>query len=167
MNRKTKGFTLLELIIAMAVLLIVMVPMFNIFFYSSRNNALAYHIKTATLIAQQRIEEFVGLKVDFEVTSVGYGVLLGGENQIKSFLNEYYNESSSDPALFLMTDGVYTIEAGVEPAGVATAVPGGGITVTGENNLPLVSITVSVSYDGSVLCTQNVLINAAPGGIIN
>jgi prepilin-type N-terminal cleavage/methylation domain-containing protein len=63
-NKTKKGFTLLELIIAIAVLAIATVPIYNMFMTSNRFNAQSHKLSVATFTAQMRMEELVGLNLE-------------------------------------------------------------------------------------------------------
>lgn len=55
------GFTLLELVVAVSLLMVVMVPVLGMYVTSTRLSATAYKTTIASLTAQMRIEELVGL----------------------------------------------------------------------------------------------------------
>ena len=155
MKKTDGGITLLELIIAITVLITVMVPMFNVFYHSSRNNVLAYHIKTAQLIAQQSLEEFVGLRISFAYDEGVAVIDVDGDdyiNQVKSFIESKYGDDNS------RTDGYYTVVVEADPPVYLSDAELRGMS---GGTLPLVEITVSVlSADDKELCVQSVLINA-------
>ena len=61
MGKRRSGVSLLELLLAVGILLIAIAPIFGLYTASLRANALAHRVTIATLTAQLRIEEFVGL----------------------------------------------------------------------------------------------------------
>ena len=138
--KRESGVTLLELILAMGILLIIMVPMFNIFYVSTRNNVIAYRIKTATLIAQQHMEEFVGLNQD-EVgdwLTFRYGVPSPPTDG--TGIGSY--NTADHYAVSVALTRLPTHEAGYDA---------------------LRAITITVRFDGNVLCEQRNLINVTGG----
>ncbi|MDR2166513.1 MAG: prepilin-type N-terminal cleavage/methylation domain-containing protein [Clostridiales bacterium] len=60
MPKKSGGFTLIELIIAVAVLMIVLTAMFGMFFYATRLSVRSHYITLASFEAQLQIEQLVG-----------------------------------------------------------------------------------------------------------
>jgi prepilin-type N-terminal cleavage/methylation domain-containing protein len=63
-GKAKKGFTLLELIIAIGVLAIATIPIYNMFMTSTRFNAQSHKLTIATFTAQLRMEELVGLNFE-------------------------------------------------------------------------------------------------------
>jgi len=61
---KRSGVTLTELIIAMAIFAMVTVPIISMFTYSTRLSAAAYKMTMASIIAQMKMEELIGLDDD-------------------------------------------------------------------------------------------------------
>jgi len=59
-NKKTAGLTLLELIVAMAILVLASLPILSMLLASVQSNAQSHRITMASIIAQQAMEEFVG-----------------------------------------------------------------------------------------------------------
>lgn len=64
MKKNNKGFTLLELLIAVAVLAIIIVPMLRGFVTSHRVNAKSRHLMRATTLAQDEMEIFEKEKIE-------------------------------------------------------------------------------------------------------
>lgn len=64
MKKRNKGFTLLELLIAVAVLAIIIVPMLRGFVTSHRINAKGRHLMRATTLAQNEMEIFEKEKLE-------------------------------------------------------------------------------------------------------
>ena len=60
-NKKRSGFTLLELILAVTLLIIVFVPITGIIAHSIRVNVQTHIVTAATMAAHLRMEELVGL----------------------------------------------------------------------------------------------------------
>lgn len=84
-NRKKKsGFTLMEVIISLAVLAVVIGPLLSLLFSGVRSSRLALETTLATYVAQMRIEEVYGLG-DASITS-----LCGSGRQNESGLDMYY-----------------------------------------------------------------------------
>lgn len=74
MNRKPKknsdkGFTLVEVLVAVVVLAIVVIPLLNSFYMASRTNAKAKKLMDATTAAQNVFEELKGEKLDDFITA--------------------------------------------------------------------------------------------------
>ncbi|MCL2816471.1 MAG: prepilin-type N-terminal cleavage/methylation domain-containing protein [Oscillospiraceae bacterium] len=65
---KKSGVTLTELIIAMAIFAMVTAPIIGMFTYSTRLSASAYKMTMASIIAQMKMEELIGL-TDAELTA--------------------------------------------------------------------------------------------------
>jgi len=60
-GKKTKGLTLVEIIIAMAVLIIVTAPIIGMFVMGTRISVTSYKMNIASFTAQMSIEELMGL----------------------------------------------------------------------------------------------------------
>ena len=60
-NKKRSGISLLELVVALGILLIIAVPLGNMFFFSTRTNVQVHNFTMASLTAQLVIEEFTGI----------------------------------------------------------------------------------------------------------
>jgi len=151
----------------MGILLVVIVPMLNVFYVSSRNNVTAYRIKTATLIAQQCIEEFVGLEA-FEQNSVW---------KIKPDYSPTNQTNYNEVRRHLLTNYPKLSVGNIDdknhyPYVVEIVVADGAVPTFLDdpldyfNDWPLIDITLTVSFDGKLLCTQSNTINAVSGGII-
>lgn len=74
MNRKpkknsNKGFTLVEVLVAVVVLVVVVLPLLNSFYVASRTNAKAKKLMDATTAAQNVFEELKGAKLDDFITA--------------------------------------------------------------------------------------------------
>lgn len=71
MNQKNKGFTLVEVLIAMTILAIIVVPLLRAFVTSANVNAKAEHLMNANNIAQNIIEELKAEGIE-GVEEMGY-----------------------------------------------------------------------------------------------
>ena len=86
---KKEGFTLLELIIAMAILAITMMPILYMYTNTVHMNVLGHKITIATFTAQLKMEELVGLSE--KELRVAFGLNANSTGAIPDFVDENYN----------------------------------------------------------------------------
>jgi type II secretory pathway pseudopilin PulG len=150
-KKSTAGVTLLELILAVTILLIVFVPITSMFVTSSTEGARARKLTIATFIAQQKIEELVGLN---------WAELIGLDWDEKN-INTTTAEVLSNPALSRLNvnDENFFVDIEVSERSAHSV---------GDMDLPLL-ITVKVTikdYDGTtVLISQENILNVVDGGV--
>ncbi len=72
--RKSKGFTMIEVLIALVILSVALLALAGLMIYTTRSNSFGNHMTEATTLAQDKLEEL-------RVTS--WGDLLSGEYQDK------------------------------------------------------------------------------------
>lgn len=63
-NKQKSGFSLLELLVAISLLMVITVPILGMFVTSTRIASASYKTTIASLTAQMRVEELVGLTRD-------------------------------------------------------------------------------------------------------
>ena len=64
MIKDSRGFLLLDTLLAVTLLAIILVPVINISFYSTRVTNKIIHETTAIVLAQDRIEEIKGIPIE-------------------------------------------------------------------------------------------------------
>lgn len=72
MLTNNKGFTLIEIIVTIAILSIVIVPLSSMFIQAAKMNSMAAEEYDATLIAQKYFEEIKSIKSDIDAASLNY-----------------------------------------------------------------------------------------------
>jgi len=141
---KTKGVTLAELLIAVAILAIVVAPVMGMFVWSAHASINAFKISIASVVAEMRMEELVGTEIHAgvaEFTDKGFIV-----NIIVNDLEFAHLNDDLKAAL----DELINKE-----------------TMVSSYNGFLKMVTVTVSDDDrSVLCTQSNIINTATHGFV-
>lgn len=94
-KKNNGGFSLIEIVLAIAVLAIVIAPVFNSFITSARVNMNARKTMAATNVAQTILEGFADKKYSDIGASIGYmasgTVDLSGMSALSSVDNNYYN----------------------------------------------------------------------------
>jgi prepilin-type N-terminal cleavage/methylation domain-containing protein len=64
LKRKSAGYSLVELMVAMGIIAVVSAPIFMLYQFGTRMAATAHRQTIAAILAQQRIEELIGLPLD-------------------------------------------------------------------------------------------------------
>jgi prepilin-type N-terminal cleavage/methylation domain-containing protein len=162
-RRKNKsGFTLLELLIAAAVLMIISIPMFNALTASVKTNAMAHKMSMATFAAQQKVEEFVGLTREEIAESFSATSRTAISNFWDIPLEDLDGDGVDDLNYAGMTDGRETDIKNLEDYHGLTI----RVYFTYNSSLPnLEEITVGVfDDDGSTMHVQKDYLNVVPGG---
>lgn len=104
MKKNNKGFTLVELMIAVMVMAIVIVPMLRSFVTSHRVNARSRHVMRATTLAQNEMEIFEKEKIEdlLDTTKFDY-----------TPVTKPNEADSNDPGIYVFTrDGIINDETG-------------------------------------------------------
>lgn len=97
-NIGNKGMTLVEVIVAMTVLTIIIIPVMRSFVYSARYNAKAHELQKATVAAQTIMENFKAYAVEDICQQFADGnFMVGSESTIR------YYETVHDPTTFQHT----------------------------------------------------------------
>lgn len=97
-NIGNRGMTLVEVIVAMAVLTIIIIPVMRSFVYSARYNAKAHSLQKATVAAQTIMENFKAYAVDDICQQFADGnFMVGSESPVS------YYEAVHDPTTFQHT----------------------------------------------------------------
>jgi len=144
---KTKGVTLAELLVAVFILSVVIAPVLGMFMWSSQTSIKAYKISIASVIAEMRMEELVGTKIDpgtDEFIDNGFKVKILVENLKFDDLDDGFTASLNSGSLADITASI------AEYAGF----------------LRMVTVTV-YDHDDTVLCTQRNIINTATNGFVS
>ncbi|MCL1994868.1 MAG: prepilin-type N-terminal cleavage/methylation domain-containing protein [Defluviitaleaceae bacterium] len=151
-NKKRAGVTLLELILAISVLLIIIVPLGNIFLASNRINAFAQDVTIASLTAQMFVEENIGLTIG-ELEARFYPFLTIAPDPSKNNIELMDGVIEKEWNGFLI-EGIYTQRYYNDP-------------VIGYIARPLVDLVVNVraNAEGSILAQHQVVLNTGHRGL--
>lgn len=106
MKKSNKGFTLLELLIAVAVLAIIIVPMLRGFVTSHRVNAKSRHLMRATTLAQNEMEIFEKEKLEdlLDAAKFSYTVVTKPDET-----------DADDPGIYVFErDGIINDDSGID-----------------------------------------------------
>ncbi|WP_455717828.1 type IV pilus modification PilV family protein [Anaerosporobacter sp.] len=112
-NKNNSGFTLLELLISVAILALIVIPILNSFLLSARLNAKANQKHRATMVAENIMEKLKGNTLDEIVTWRDITENLTVDDVRKYRLESYINQGSQynveikmDPTSALYKNGV-------------------------------------------------------------
>jgi prepilin-type N-terminal cleavage/methylation domain-containing protein len=163
LRKKSKaGVTLIELLMAIVILVIAVIPITSVYVTSLREAAHARRLTIATFVAQQKIEEMVGLSweqiVNYKWESNGAAGLTW---QVK---NPVPNVMPADDALLLDNGATPIIEDNFD---VNIKIYLKELTADAAAPQPLLirmSVTVN-ELNGNGLCVQENILNVVGGGI--
>ena len=164
-NKKTAAVTLIELIIAITILIIIIVPLASMFITSTRTNVWARDITIASLTAQLFVEENIGLTDEniFERFSYwAYAVEIDGNtyNALQETYYEEFTDAEGNPySVPHPLNGAIQLSYwnGFHVTAVYTPQP---------NQRWLIELRVYVRHEegGNVLASHTVILNTGPGG---
>ena len=154
MKNTTKGFTLTELIIAVAVLAVIVGPLIGLFIHAEYVNAQTIRLQTAQVTAQLRLEELVGRTWDGANGVHPRLVALSGGSQPLVSDGSHTDEQGNT---FPVEISSYNLTSDIFPVTVTVTRP---YDITGR--LILAVITVS-DGEKELYRLENVL-NVTPGG---
>ena len=104
--RNNKGFTLVEIMIAVFILVIALLGLISVTVMVIKGNSFSKTMTTATTLAEGKMEQ---LKNTGSASKIGYDTLAGGTDTVESIYTRTWTVTNDSPAA-----GMKTVEVKVE-----------------------------------------------------
>ncbi len=157
---KNKGFSLVEVLIAMAILALVSLPILSIFTGAAKGNSKAKRVENAQVAASNIIEEIKNTKLeDLEGANLNYNYELEESNDNGTYK---YMISSKNKDFFLGNDNEkFYIEATLDPTFYTDGEVKGDVNASNNVNSYSLTSTYSVSSDSNIIYRDDTINNEA------
>ena len=125
-----RGFTIVEVVVAVAVMLVGLLSLVGLFNDSRDQNASGERAEIAVMQAEQAIEEMRGIPYSHLLLSAGASDPTGGQRVLDSGANFKVKSNLTEPLVYYSTEGKPPSDAWVDPVSQVTIGGEGGLDLT-------------------------------------